>query len=386
MASDQEWIKQNKGFLIPFLYLFCRIILFLSLVPYGYYGIGDLQVYREWTSLTGWPYLNYWVEYPPLFPFLSEGLYRLSAGQDFLYDFLIALVLALAGAASLYYFYRIAREVHDEQSSRIRTLVLFGVMVTLPYTWWYADSITLFFMMAGIWAIVTQKDHLAGIWIGLGVLAKWFPLFLLPALFRQRSIKRIMVIGSIALLLAGVIWLVLFVVSPDMTRAALLSQLGRSSWQTVWALIDGNMTTGAYLTIEQRLDPSQSMVSTGNPPVIPPLLTLLIFSMIGIAILIRRSQPTSFNYISNIGVIWLLFLLWSPGWSSQWVLYLLPLVLLLLPIGKGVLLCLGLVMVNVIEFPFLLGRHLTDSLWVLIPVRVLMLVILLAYWLFPDKR
>lgn len=386
MLSDKEWIKQNEHLLIPFLYLLSRIVLFLTLVPYGYYGIGDLQVYREWTALPGWPYLDYWVEYPPLFPFLSEILYRISGNQVFIYDFLIALVLGSAGAGTLYFFGLIAQKLYNGTSSRNRLLILFGFMVTLPYTWWYADSITLFFMIAAVWAIISNRDRLGGIWIGLGILTKWFPVFLLPALFRQRSARRIFTISTIAILPVAAVFVSLYLIAPETTRASVLSQAGRSSWQTVWALIDGNLTTGAYLTTEQRLDPLQSMVSAGNPPLVPPLLTLILFASIGIAILFRRTSSTHLNYLSNIGLVWILFLLWSPGWSSQWVLYLLPLVLLTFPIDKGILLCLALVIVNVVEFPFLLGRQIFEVLWILIPIRFLLLSFLLIKWMNHKKH
>ncbi|MFN7036133.1 MAG: glycosyltransferase 87 family protein [Bellilinea sp.] len=386
MTSEQEWIQRNNRYLLSFLFFFSRIILFLTLVPYGYYGIGDLIVYREWTALPGWPYLDYWVEYPPLFPFLSEILFRIAGEQSFLYDFLMALVLALAGSVTLYLFQIIASQLHGESAGQIRSLVLFGIFAVLPYTWWYADSLILLLMMAGIWSVIQKKDKQAGLWIGLGILAKWFPLFLLPALIHQRPLKNILKTSGIALTLVLVVFAVLYGISPEMTMASLSAQPGRSSWQTVWALIDGNLTTGAYLTTEQRLDPSQSAFRIGNPPVIPPLLTLPVFCSIGIILLARRSQPSNSNFLLNVGVVWIIFLLWSPGWSSQWVLYLLPLVLLTLPIGMGVLFSLGLVTIHVIEFPFLLGRYLTQSLWITIPIRILLLIIILIQWLFMSQQ
>ncbi|GAP11486.1 4-amino-4-deoxy-L-arabinose transferase [Bellilinea caldifistulae] len=385
MASDQEWIKENKHYLLPFLFFFSRIILFLTLVPYGYYGIGDLDVYREWTALPGWPYLDYWVEYPPLFPFLSEILFRVVGEQSFLYDFLMALVLAFAGAVTLFLFQKIASRLYDDRVSQIRSLILFGILVVLPYTWWYADLITLALMMAGIWSILEKKDKFAGLWIGLGMLAKWFPVFLLPALIRQRSLKNIFQLTSIALVVVLIVFAILYVVSPEMTTASLMAQPARSSWQTIWALMDRNLTTGAYLTTEQRLDPVQSTIPTRNPPVVPPLLTLPIFCGIGIILLAQQSQTSDFNYLMNIGVVWILFLLWSPGWSSQWVLYILPLLLLTLPLSTGVLLSLLLVTINLIEFPFLLGRNVPASLWVLVPIRTLMLIIMLILWLMMPK-
>lgn len=359
--------------------------MFLALFPYGYYGIGDLIVYREWTALPGWPYLDYWVEYPPLFPFTSEILYRITGGQEFLYDFLLALLLALAGAVTLYFFHETARLLHGTQNGNFRALILFGVMATLPYTWWYADPIPLVFMMAAIWAILKHKDFSAGIWIGLGMLAKWFPLFLLPALFRQRPAKKILLIGSISFLMVGAVFITLYATSPAMTRASLMAQPGRTSWQTIWALIDGNLTTGAYLTTEQRLDASQSNAMSGNPPVISPLITFFVFGATGIGLLLRRRQASDLAFVSNSGIVWALFLLWSPGWSSQWVLYLLPLILLTFPISKGILFCLGLVIVNMIEFPFLLGRQMTETLWVLIPIRTLAIIMVLFYWVRENE-
>ena len=39
-------------------------------------------------------------------------------------------------------------------------------------------------------------------------------------------------------------------------------------------------------------------------------------------------SPGSRSAIAFLGVTWCLFLIWSPGYSPQWVLYLLPLILL----------------------------------------------------------
>src|SRR2546425_9324464 len=59
-----------------------RLIVLLLLRPGGGLidAIGDFGFYRELgeLSLTGRPYLDYWLEYPPLFPWLLGGLYRLA--------------------------------------------------------------------------------------------------------------------------------------------------------------------------------------------------------------------------------------------------------------------------------------------------------------------
>ncbi|TLN26689.1 hypothetical protein FDZ74_01690, partial [bacterium] len=64
------------------LFLLARIVLFLALPLEGLHGYGDFVTFFSVAQIPGWPFLNYWVEFPPLFPFLSELLYRLSGGQQ----------------------------------------------------------------------------------------------------------------------------------------------------------------------------------------------------------------------------------------------------------------------------------------------------------------
>jgi hypothetical protein len=69
-------------------------------------------------------------------------------------------------------------------------------------------------------------------------------------------------------------------------------------------------------------------------------------------------------------------LLWSPGWSPQWVLYLLPIILLVLPEREALLLSLALVLINLLEWPLLLSRGYNWGLWLTIPGRALLLALL----------
>ncbi len=65
-----------------------------------------------------------------------------------------------------------------------------------------------------------------------------------------------------------------------------------------------------------------------------------------------------------------------PGYSPQWVLYLLPLTLLLLPPRRGILMSIVLLAVNVLEWPVLLARGWFQGLYLLVPVRTLLLLLL----------
>jgi hypothetical protein len=82
-----------------------------------------------------------------------------------------------------------------------------------------------------------------------------------------------------------------------------------------------------------------------------------------------------------LGLTWCLFLLWSPGWSTQWVFYLLPFILLALPEREALLFALTLVFINLLEWPVLLSRGYNWGLWLTITIRTLLIVLLaVAFW------
>ncbi len=73
----------------------------------------------------------------------------------------------------------------------------------------------------------------------------------------------------------------------------------------------------------------------------------------------------------------LLFLA-SPGWSPQWLAYLVPVVLLCLPHPKGALYSIALTSVAILEWPVLLSRGRFDLLWVTVALRTIVLIVLVA--------
>ncbi|WP_448336136.1 hypothetical protein [Bellilinea sp.] len=381
MRNDVAWIEKNQHWLFPFAYLFSRIILYLALIPTSYYGFGDLPVYYNWTTLPGWPYFNHWVEYPPLFPFTSEIIFILSNGEVFLYDFILCVIIALAGSGTIFVFQKIAHQMYQETVAHWRTVLFFSILLMLPYTWWYAELITVFLMILSVWWGISKRETLAGLGIAAGILSKWFPVFILPALFRFYSKKQFVKVCLIAATIVILTFTTLYVLSPQMTLASLRAQPNRSSWQTLWALLDGNLTTGAFLTIEDRLHPEVAGIPRGNPPVISPNLTLLVFAGIGIWFLIKRNQFDTISVIAFLGITWSLFLLWSPGWSPQWILYLLPLILLSFPISRAYLVLIALIGLTIFEWPLMLMRQIFLSLWIIVPLRMGLLALLISLWL-----
>jgi len=214
----------------------------------------------------------------------------------------------------------------------------------------------------------------------VGMLFKWFPGLLLASVWRfhrpgwaGRSTAA--AIGLVVGVLAG-----LYLVSPQMSLASLKAQSSRSSWETAWALLDGNLSTGAFLLVDDRLDPSIAGLPRGKPSQISPYLTLFAFGGLGAWIFWRARSQTDRALLAFQGLTWITFLAWSPGWSPQWILYLIPLILLTLPFQAAFFGASGLILLALIEWPTLLAHAFFDGLWVIVPLRLALFVWLGFRW------
>jgi hypothetical protein len=86
------------------------------------------------------------------------------------------------------------------------------------------------------------------------------------------------------------------------------------------------------------------------------------------------------SLVAFVGITWIVHLLWNPGWSPQWILYLIPLILLSFSWEKGMRWTLLLVLLTIFEWPLVLGRHAWVGLWVIVPLRMLLFAVLLYGW------
>jgi len=72
----------------------------------------------------------------------------------------------------------------------------------------------------------------------------------------------------------------------------------------------------------------------------------------------------------------LIFILWSKGWSPQWQTFLIPLILLTLPQARALLFIIALSFINFLEWPIILSRGLNELLPLTILTRTLLLALL----------
>jgi hypothetical protein len=359
----------NKSRLVALL-LAARLVTFMVLPTESLLGFGDFVHFFKLASLPGWPFFQYWVEFPPVFPFLSAIVYRLAGGQQHVYLYIFLMILTAADAGNLILFARFADRNFSAGGAGLRKLTYLMVLMVLPYTWWYFDPLAVFCMMLGINLLLENKAGRAGVILGIGFLVKVFPIIGLVVGWKRIKIPVLLRAGIIAILIGGIVFGAIWIASPSYGRASILSQSSKGSWETVWALIDGNFQTGAMAAPEERT----AVTSIGhnmslNPARIPPLLTLVIFGALGLWAIWKVQIRTERQSIQVLCFAWGLFMLWSPGFSPQWILYMIPLMLLSLPEREGFLFTILLILICLAEWPLLLSQGLFWTLIFTVPVR-----------------
>lgn len=370
-------------------FIFARVPFLLAATFDGLRGYGDFIHFFNLAALPGLPFIHYWSEFPPVFPFLSSALYALAGGKEHVYTYLLVMILFAADLGSLNLLIKLEEFLFPQPSSW-RSMLYAAVLAGLAYSWWYFDSLAVFFTLLALYlAFSKHPAPLAGIALGLGILTKLFPILILPALWRKLTPARSAAITLTAFALSAAVYAGLWTASPAFTSASLRSQAAKGSWETVWALLDGNLHTGNFGPESERLDPISASLARGNPARISPWASLLGFGALGLALFwkapLTHDDPLAALHFT--GLTWVIFYLWSPGWSPQWALYLLPLILLTLPERLAPLLAALIVIVNLLEWPLLLSRGMFSSLPLPILLRTALLVLLgLTWWQELSKK
>ena len=357
-------------------------MIIITLPLEGLYGFGDIKHFYN-LALLGWPYLDYWVEFPPVFPYISLLLYKLAGIREHTYGYLLVILLSLVQAVTIFVFIKLCELAHQEIEARWRIFMYTILTVGLVYGWWYFDPLVVLFTLLDIYYILSGRETLAGLALAAGILVKFFPILIIPSVWLFTTKRRALKLTLIAIGTALIVYFVLYIASPSYTIASLSSQFNKGSWETIWALIDGNFTTGNFGPLVERLNPIFAFDLQGNPARLSPLFTLLLFLIVGAWIFFRTRLDGPIPLIAFIGLTWCIFLIWSPGWSPQWVLYLIPFILLTLDERDAVLMTIILILVNILEWPVLLSRGYQWGLWLTIPLRTL--VMLLLTWLWYQK-
>ena len=351
-----------------------------NLTLYGdYIYYYDLATYSDQGAL---PFIHYWSEYPPIFPFLSVGVYKLAhtLGEGYhVYVHLMGLLMLAFNTGNLVLFLRLARRLRGDEAAERLGWVYSVLFVPLIYTWWNFDALTVFSLLLALDLLLEGRERWSAVAMGAGALVKLVPLLLFPAVVRTRPWQRWLAYGLVASAVIGIVVVPLLLVGGPMALSSLRSPTAWSSWQTVWALLDGNLRTGLLVAPADHFDPAMATTPVGKPARIPEWIRLVVFGLVGgVAFWKTHLGESPRRLVSFVCITFILFFLWSKGWSPQWQTLLFPLLLVVLPLRRSMLFILVLSFVNLAEWPVLLSRNMFGWLWLTAPLRTALLVLLLV--------
>ncbi|RMF02629.1 MAG: hypothetical protein D6768_07780 [Chloroflexi bacterium] len=374
----------------------------------------DFYWYRSFAELTHqgyYPYDNLWTTYPPLFPLVMIALYQLSSllppweFANLWFTLLLGGFFLLFEMGNFILLYLFALDLTREQTGQsansepanrhspsaihhaLRPAWIYAALFVPVYTLtgWF-ESYPLFFFLLSLYLLFKNRPWLSALFTGVGFMIKLIPLLLMPVavqLFSQKRYTLSLSNGKATLKqthnsqLTGHNWQ--FIVPFDVRRtviyvaifAATVILIGlpfyrmnpalilgsqqitgaRQPWETVWALIDGNFDYGIIPLDMRNLD-----WTPGDAP--PSRIPWLLVT--GVAALIYGWFYTRpgiqwhkvRHSLAFVGFTLCLFMLWSKGYSPQWLGWILFFIALLLPNLRGVTYAVLLSVANIIEANF----------------------------------
>ncbi|HYN89293.1 MAG TPA: hypothetical protein VER55_12215, partial [Ardenticatenaceae bacterium] len=414
-----EWCSRHRDFLL-LLVLFATLRLFVV----GFMRAGGLWLdytdywwYYQVAALTDSGYLvwrDFWSDYPPLFYPVVVALYRLASTlptwtQPALWFYVFfGSLMALAEAANFALLYWLALRLYPEPprspqtpvgpaplsspgvrqapSMALRPLWLYaGLFGPVFVVAGYFDQFTLFWLLLALVLVARRRYALSALPAGIGFMIKLFPVLIAPAAFKLAPLRsKFGFVVALALTVFAAN-LPFFLLNPTMFVASWRAMVGQPSWETVWALLDGYRSLG--MLQGNRFDPADATAGA-RPETLPWFAVVGLFGLIYLSLWIRpwegrgelAENERVRRLVAFVGLTIALFFVFSKGWSPQFIAWLVPFAVLLMPNGWGVAYSLLLSALAVIEriIAFLL---LSTSTWMLewiIYLRTALLVVLVV--------
>ncbi|HEX2907481.1 MAG TPA: hypothetical protein VHO69_11505 [Phototrophicaceae bacterium] len=352
--------------LLVILFIAFRVMLLLAFQPLalegGERGLttgGDYLTYFNIASLAdsvGAPFQAWWSEFPPGWTFLSVLVYQLTGGSYASYALILGVIMLTFDTGNLVLLRKIGTHLYGANTGMALAWIYAGLLAPLVFTFWTFEPLVAFWLLLGLWWLLKKQETRSAIAAAVGALTKFTPVLLLGAVWRFRE-KRAAVRYTVVLIgLFVLVYLPLFATNAAMTLPSLTAQFNKASYQTVWALLDGNYRTGNFGPLTDRTDPAKVTVTQGNPAVVPGWLRLGGALVIGLLVFVRTRRFDDRGLVAFVTITLLVFFVQAQGWSPQWLAQIVPLVLLCFPTRDGVLIVMLLSAATFTEYPFLFLR------------------------------
>jgi hypothetical protein len=306
------------------------------------------------------PFRDWWSEFPPLWSVVEIGVYKV-LGDSVSYSSyatLLAVVMLAFDAGNLVLLRQIGRRLYGDAVALSLAWIYALLLAPMVFAFWTFEPMVMFSILASIRLLQRGRDRASAVVVGLGALTKFVPVLVIGAVVRFRPARRAavyiaLVVGVFALPYA------LLLANPAtraMTAPSLTAQFNKASYQTVWALLDGNYGTGVFGPVEDRADPANAKLPRGNPSTVPGWVRLGLGAAVGLFVLVRTRRIDDRGMVAFVLVTLVVFYLQSQGWSPQWLVEILPLTLLCFPSRNGVLFAVMLSTLTFAEYPALFIR------------------------------
>ncbi len=372
---------------------------FRLLLPLGFGSIGpDIYDYMRWGSLADsglYPYVHYWSEYPPLFGWSAILIYRLSTlvpalpeEPRYWFAIVLRLTMTLFDAGSLFLVYGMAQQL-GARSRAVRTAAFFagGFIIAYAAAGWY-DSMPLFFLLLALFLALRDHYTSSAAAVSIGFLVKLVPIVLVPVVLRRIERLRQAIGYLIAVGVSLLVLLLPFLLNSSAYLLAFVrSTFNRPSWNSLWAILEGGYTFGAVLPVMERFSPENVSASPVANPLPWPLIHLAFLAVFLFIYTRRLDWRKPLNTVAFAGLAINLFLLWSKGFSGQFIVYAIPFVVLLLPNWRGLAYAAVLSVLWIAEFPLSLLTFATTTVeapnwfivWIILARTTILIVLCLEY-------
>lgn len=360
--------------------------LIINDVERGVTAGGDFAYYFALASLTEqglYPHIDWWHEFPPLTSYLFVGIYALT-GDYASFALLFSVVMLLFEVGNLALMRHIGTRLYNPNTGMTLAWLYALLIAPLVFIYWNFEPVVVFALLLGVSWLLREHDTRAALVAGVGALTKFIPALLLGAVWRWREPGRALRFTVIVLGVFGLVYAIFFVGNPRMVAPSLTAQFGKASYQTVWALLDGNYRTGNFGSVASHLDPAGAADLQGNPPVVPGIARLGVAGLLGLGVFVTTRRKDGRGFVAFVGITMIIFFLQSQGWSVQWLAQIIPLVLLSFPTRNGVQILILLSLIAFAEYPFLFirtgdtGGTITGELVLPFALLVIMRTLILA--------
>lgn len=400
---------------IDFKYILTIYVLFYSIALiiqnsrkwlFGYTGSYIKWMYDINVLITENGITNIWTPYPQGMQIISYLLYVISSGFSNILTLIFGdfrgfyalpvfgllfniFILIIPNILIFILIYLIGQEFNKKLGTYLCLAYAFfwTPFYNIVLTEYVYDPLPVLFTVLSIYLLMKDKLKYSAIFLGLGVVTKLFPVILFPVFFKYIKNSKDKAIFSVVFSVILIIFFIPFMITNfEFFLSPYFWQSGRPPWQSMYTFF-------AWLT-QMPFNYSQayywgntqtSWIAVGITPKLETLTLAIpkqpgiwwnIVSVIGILI---SMVPVFIKKIKSKNELldWslysiIVFMFWNIGWSPQYILFILPLVLFLFlrnPIN-GILVAFGLQLSVGLAYPVLLPFAMKGEL-----------VFIIWYWL-----